>query len=354
MHIENDIISETFNVGVNPANLAITPYGRYAYVANSNNYSIPGSDSVTVLDLKKGTTKLTIHDDSFVEPYRIAIDYLGKYAYVCNSGSPATIGAQGTVSIIDIHTNKVIGVITGFDGPGGIVLTKNRAYVSNYGASGGIGSGNGHSISVVDLKNKIIINTINVDLAPAALALNSCNNRLYVINYVDGKPGTGTLNIINIKTNQIIKTISGFFGPFGIALTDDGCYAYITNFGSNDFAPYGSTISKVSLEKNCIVKNIEVGIQPSGIALSKNFAYVSNYNTLYAKANFQNLTPGEGTISIINLNNNKVIGLTIPIGQSPSTITLSPDHKKLYVCKYVQNTVAAICLDKLNVMDGYL
>lgn len=86
-----------------------------------------------------------------------------------------------------------------------------------------------------------------------------------------------------------------------------------------------------------------MGIQPSGksplgfnlgITISKDFAYVSNYNTLYAKANFQNLTPGKSTINIICLKCNKIIAPTVSIGQSPSTITLFPDNKKLYVCKY--------------------
>ena len=114
--------------------MAITKRGKYAYVANSNNYGIAGSDSVTVLDLHKGLPKTTIHDSSFVEPYRIAIDHNDHYAYVCNSGSPANVNQQGTVSVIDIERNKVVDVIDGFDGAGFVVLSKTRGYVTNYGA----------------------------------------------------------------------------------------------------------------------------------------------------------------------------------------------------------------------------
>jgi len=337
-----------FNVGVNPANIAITPNGKYGYVANSNNYSIPGSDSVTILDLKKGISMLTIHDNSFVEPYRIAIDSGGKFAYVCNSGSPATVLEPGTVSVIHIKSNRVIALIEGFDGPGGIVITENIAYVTNYGAPGGLTSGNGKTVSVIDLTTRKIINTIVVDLAPAALALSPHENFLYVISYVDGTIGSGTLNIISTRTNTIINRITGFFGPFDIAITKDGRFAYVTNFGSNDFAPYGTTVSVVDLMMNSIINNIQLGIQPSGIAISNDFAYVSNYNTLYAKANFQNLTPGEGTINVVCLKCQKVIGPTISVGQSPSTITLSPDNNKLYVCKYVQNTVYEFSLPELQ------
>ena len=135
---------QIFNVGVNPSHLAVTPDSRRAYVTNSNSYGIAGSDTVTVLDLRKGTTKLTIRDESFVQPYRVAIDDLGEYAYVCNSGSPAESGQEGTLSVIDIKSNKVVGTIPGFDGPGAIVLSQRRgkgfAYVTNYGAPAGVKS----------------------------------------------------------------------------------------------------------------------------------------------------------------------------------------------------------------------
>jgi len=338
-------VLQTFNVGVNPSNVSVTPNGKYAYVTNSNNYAIPKSDTVTVLNLRKGIPKLTIQDDSFIEPYRIAIDNNGIYGYVCNSGSPSSTGSTGTISIINLKTNKVSGVIVGFDGPGGIALSIKNAYVTNYGAPGGVQSGNGTTVSVVDLKTNKIIDTIQVDLAPSALVLSPCHNFLYVICYVDGNPGTGILNVICTKTNNVIIKIPGFSGPFGIALSTNGHYAYVTNFGSNNFAPYGTTLSVVNLKKQCIIKNIEVGIQPAGIAVSKKFAYVSNYNTLYADPNYQNLTPGEGTISIICLKNNELVRPTISIGQSPSSLALSPDGKRLYVCKYIQNTVAEIYLE---------
>ena len=336
-------VDRIYNVGVNPANLAVTPDSRYGYVTNANNYEIKNEDSVTVLDLEEGVPKLTIHDESFVEPYRAAIDSRGKYCYVCNSGSPKTKEEKGTVSIIDIRNNIVVGLIEGFDGPGGIAISKNTAYVTNYGADGGLISGNGRTVSVVDLKLRQIISTIIVDQAPAALVLSPCHKWLYVVCYVNGLPGTGKLNIISTRTNSVINSISGFFGPFGVDVTKDGKLLYISNFGSNDFAPFGSSVSVVDLRKNLIVKNIETGIQPSGLAISSKYVYVSNYNVLYAKANFLNLTPGEGTVNVISLKTNNVIN-TVSVGQSPATITLSPDEKKLFVCKYVQNTVAELFL----------
>lgn len=137
------------------------------------------------------------------------------------------------------------------------------------------------------------------------------------------------------------------FGPFGIAVTPNGKYAYVTNFGSNNFAPFGSTVSVVKLQDHPrIVRTIEVGIQPSGIAITPNgkYAYVTNYNTLYAGSNFTNLTAGQGTVSIINLCTNRVIPPTIPVGSSPNTVTIAPNGKFAYVTNFISNTVDVIKL----------
>ena len=332
-------INKIYNVGISPSSMTITSDGKYGYVTNSNNYEIPGNDSVTVLNLKTGLPKLTIKHESFNEPYRMAINDKTKLGYVCNSGGT-------TLTIIDIRSNTVKGTIVGFDGPGSIAIFKSIAYVTNYGSEYGVGSGNGKTISVVNLKTNTIISTINVNLAPSCLALSKNGDYLYVTCYVNGEKDAGTLDIINTKNGRIRKRIPGLFGPFSIALTTDENFAYISNFGSNNFAPFGNTVSVIDLLNYQIVKTIEVGIQPSGLVIGDNFAFVSNYNTLYASPGYKNLTAGEGTINIIDLNTNKVVFPTISVGQTPSTLTLSKDNKRLYVCKYMQNTVVEIKLPK--------
>lgn len=338
---QNTVIA-TINVGVNPDSLAITPDSRYAYVVNNNNYGIANQDTVTVLNLKNNTLKQTIHDGSFKGPFKISISPNGKKAYVANSDGT-------TLSIIETKHNTVIGIIDGFDGPSGVGITPDGkfAYVNNYGGPQGVGSGNGTTVSVVNLKTNTIIEEITVGQAPAALALSPDGKFAYVINYVDGNPDTGTISIIKTKTNTVIDTIPGFFGPFGIAITPDGKYAYVTNFGSNNFAPFGTTVSVVKLGHDPkIVKTIDLAIQPSGIAITPNgcFAYVTNYNTLYAGANFTNLTPGEGTVNIIDIKRNEVIPPTIAVGHSPNAVAISPNGKFAYITNFISNTVNVIQL----------
>lgn len=338
---DHNTVIATINVGVNPDSLAITPDDRYAYVVNNNNYEIAQQDTVTVLNLKNNTVKKTIHHSSFKGPFRVTISPNGRKAYVANSDST-------TLSVIDTKHNAVVGVIDGFDGPSGVVITPDGkfAYVNNYGGPQGAGSGNGKTVSVVSLRTNTIVKVIEVGLAPAALALSPNGKFVYVINYVDGNPNTGTMSIIKTETNTVIGTVAGFFGPFGIAVTPNGKYAYVTNFGSNNFAPFGTTVSVVKLHHHPrILKTINLeAIQPSGIAITPNgrFAYATNYNTLYAGANFTQLTPGEGTVNIIDIHTNRVIPPTIAVGHSPNAIAISRDGRFAYVTNFISNTVDVI------------
>lgn len=340
---KHNTVIATINTGVTPAGIAITPNNHYAYVANNNNYGTADQDSVSVLNLKHNKVKNIIFDTSFNQPYTVTINAHGTLAYVTNSNST-------TITIIDIATNQVIGIIDGFDGPSGMVITPddNFAYVNNYGGPEGVGSGNARTVRFVDLNSNSIIGApITVGLAPAALAISPDGRFVYTINYVDGNPGTGTMSIIRTCDNVVIDTISGFSGPFAIALTPDGKYAYVTNFGSNNFSPIGTTVSIVNLHDHEIIDTIDLAIQPAGVAITPNgkFAYVSNYNTLYQDlSNFTGLTAGQGTVNIIDVKKRKVITPTIAVGQSPDAIAISPNGKYAYVTNYTSNTVSVIKL----------
>jgi YVTN family beta-propeller protein len=346
MHAKNNnnTVVATISTGVNPAGIAITSNSRTAYVANNNNYGIAAQNSVSVLDLKNNSLEQNIADASFDEPYTVTLGILDNSAYITNSNS-------STITILNTANNTVSGIINGFDGPSGMVITPagNMAYVNNYGSAAGVGSGNGTTLNVVDLNSNTIIGTpITVGTAPAAMALSPDGIYLYVINYQTGQPGTGTMSVIETETNSVVATVTGFSGPSAIDITPNGRYAYITNFGSNNFAPFGTTVSVVDLCNYDIVDTIDAGIQPSDIAISPSgkYAYVTNYNTLYAGSDFSDLTAGQGTVNIIDTSTNEVIAPTIVVGQSPANITISPDGKYAYVTNYTSNTVSVIKIKK--------
>lgn len=319
---------KTFNTGVTPTGIALSK--NKVFVANNNNYGITGQDSVTVI---KHNNVTTIYDASFNQPYTITIDCKEKYAYVTNSNG-------STITIIHVKSNIVEGIISGFDGPSGMAIYGNMGYVINYGGPI-LGSGNGTTVSVVDLKLRTIVNTINVALAPAAI--NISGKKVYVVSYVDGNSGTGIISVIDTKTNTVIDSSAGLSGPFDIAISSCGKMGYVTNFGSNNFAPFGTTVSVIKLKSLQFIKNINTGIQPSGICISPcdNYLYVTNYNTLYAEPSFTNLTPGQGTVAVIDTHTYKILD-NIEVNQSPANIACT--DKFLYVTNFISNTLNIIPL----------
>jgi YVTN family beta-propeller protein len=345
---EPNTVIATIAVGLNPAGIAVTPNNLFAYVVNNNNNDIPGQDTVSVLNLTNNTLDQTISSTTFNEPYTITINAAGTKAYVTNSN-------YTTVSIIDLLSNTVTGTIPGFDGPSGFAITPDgtRAYVNNYGGPEGVQSGNGNTVSFVNLNSNSIIQTFTVDMAPAALALTPNGKHLYVANYTNGNLGAGTVDVVDTTSNLVTTTILGFSGPFQIAITPDGNYAYVTNFGSNNFSPVGTTISVINLNTNTITDTITVGIQPAGIAITPDgrYAYATNYATIYNGpcGDFTDLTAAQGTVNVIDIATNTVVAL-IPVDLSPANVAIAPDGQFAYVSNYTSDTVNVIALPAAQIV----
>jgi DNA-binding beta-propeller fold protein YncE len=345
----SDSIVSTIGVGVTPAGIGILPNGTKAYVADNNNYGLTyegGSrcDSVTVIDLTTNMPTTTIVDASFNQPYTVTISNDGAIAYVTNSNG-------STITMISTATDTVIGTISGFDGPSGMVITPDgkTGYVNNYGGPIA-GSGNGTTVSVVNLLLNTITSTITVGRAPASLAITPNGAYVYTINYQTGLTD-GTLSVITTSNNScIINAMGGLAGPFGIAITPDGLRALVTNFGSNNFTPIGRTVSVISLAiptSPVITSSLTLGIQPSGIAITPDgkWAYVSNYNTLYSDiSNFTGLTAGTGIVNAINLDTLRVSPVNIIVGMSPDWISIHPSWAIALVSNFTSNTVSIIAL----------
>jgi len=333
------VVTTIGNVGDSPSGSALTPDNKYLYVAIDNNDGLPNADSVAVISTVQNKLIQTIYDPSFQQPYTVTMNKAGTKAYITNSNS-------STITIINTANNAVSGVIPGFDGPSGMVITPDQStgYVNNYGGPGGVMSGNGRSVYVVNLNTNLITATINVNLAPAALAIAPSGAYVYVADYVDGNLGTGLVEVIRTSDNKITATITGFSGPFDIAITPNGQYAFVTNFGSNNFSPVGTTVSVINLSNNTVIANIYVGIQPAGIAFSPDgrYAYITIYDTLYLGAGFTDLTAAPGIVVIIDICTLKVVSCPIPVGASPSNITISSDGARAYVSNYTGDSVTVL------------
>ncbi len=131
----------------------------------------------------------------------------------------------------------------------------------------------------------------------------------YVANF-----GSGTVTPIDTANNTALASIAVGRGPFAVAITPDGKYAYVTD-------KLDGTVSVIDTSTNTNTgTTIKVGNLPFGIAMCPNGnAYVANF--------------GSGTVSVIDTSTNKVVS-TINSGLFPLGVACSPDGKTVYIANF--------------------
>ena len=100
-----------------------------------------------------------------------------------------------------------------------------------------------------------------------------------------------------------------------IALSPDGTLAYLTE-------PASDSLLVLSTATGQLRATIPVGDDPSGLALSPDGAQVWVVNTA--------LSSSTGTVSVVSTATDDVVG-TVPVGPGPIDVAFSPDGRTAYV-----------------------
>jgi YVTN family beta-propeller protein len=136
-------------------------------------------------------------------------------------------------------------------------------------------------------------------------------------------------------------TDPNIYGPFTVAFNPSGTYAYVTDFGSNNFpfsgpTPISHNLTVINTMTN-VISNLTLGTMPSGVAFNPagTLAYVTNYNA-------PNAIAGVGTVSMINATTNAVLPGTITVGQGPAAVEFNKTGTTAYVVNFISNTVSVI------------
>lgn len=250
------------------------------------------------------------------------------------------------------------------------------------------------------------INNLNPNVLPSGSYTVTANDFIIVANTVSSSPtitlpsapktgqsykiidGSGNASINPIYFNSGSKTINGGVGfptvssvnvgsgATGVAITPNGQYAYVTNFGPDGAGTTVSVISGASTTP-VISSNISVGSSPDGIAITpdgksvyitnatagSNITIIPNASTgggtpfnisvdgnepfgtaITPNGNFSYVTNGiSNSVSIISSASNSpfVMFSALPVGNSPHGICITPDGKYAYVANS-NNTVSII------------
>lgn len=228
----NDTITATYTGVENAHGLVATSDGEYL---------IAGSLSET--PLKKGQPKDTANSKLFfVHPahghvmstipvsgwtHHQAITPDDRYVI-------STHGLRGSVSVVDLESNKVARTIKTGPVPNYTLITKDgkRAFVSN--------SGN-NTISEIDLKNWKVIRTLDAGPAPEHMVFSSDESTIFVTN-----PRAGKVSAISVATGKVTNSYKIGRAVHGLDMGDDGITLFVSSKKDNKLVALNTKTGKQS------------------------------------------------------------------------------------------------------------
>lgn len=210
-------------------------------------------------------------------PGGIALDESKQLLYV-------TLNRNNTLGIVDLNTNAVIGQIPVGIAPYSVLLSGNKAYVSNWGGrrpkegdttgptSGSLavvdpetGIASSGTISVIDLSTRQVSAEIEVGLHPSAMVLSPDQSHLYIAN-----TNSDYISVIDTKTDVVVRELNTKpmdilplgSAPNGLNISPDGLILYVANGGNN-------VLAVIDLTSGSISGLIPTGWYPGAVILNK-------------------------------------------------------------------------------------
>jgi YVTN family beta-propeller protein len=197
----------------------------------------------------------------------IAVDSTGSKLYVANNSSTVATLFKGSMSVLDVASNKVLGRVPTSGYPLAVAsITKGpnadrKVYVS---------SERDALVSIVDVTDPTTPKALG-DIAtgshPMAMILNPAQDRLYVAN-----AGSDTISVVDTTTDKIVDTIlvrpaaaRALPGatPTGVALSPDGKHLYASLGDMNAVA-----VMEVGKDHGKLKGYLPAGWYPSAIVVA--------------------------------------------------------------------------------------
>ena len=300
----------TLTVQNDPSDIAVTADGKYAYVTNHLSGSvsvIQGADTPTPTVL----TTLQVGGN----PNDIAITPDQKYAYVTNG-----VGKVDVIDGVDTTTPSVSAtMLTVGNNPTALAITPDGDYVY-------VTNADTPSVSVIDGAStatpSVSPTPLSVGLFPSGVAITADGDYVYVTNLNSGN--VSVIDGASTATPSVSSTpltVGG--GPWGVAI--DGQYAYVANYESNtvsvidDADSASPTVSATTLSTGSSSEydNPEaVAISPDG-----QYAYVTNYGLADGNGHGDTVTVIQGA----NTATPSVSPDTLSVGQGPYAVAVVPN-----------------------------
>ncbi|MBT8259577.1 MAG: beta-propeller fold lactonase family protein [Bacteroidia bacterium] len=292
----------TIPTGNGPHEVAVTPDGNLAVVTNyGRGDQWPGA-SLTIIDIKEKKVKKTI-----------ALDYKAPHGIEFISDNQVLVTCEADKKLIQVNIeNGIIEKAIDTNQEVSHMVTyaplSEKAFVAN------IRSG---SVSVIDLKTDTLEKIIPTGEGAEGVALSSDGKHIWITNRAED-----TISLIDYETLEIVKSFASEEFPIRVKTTSDGKYGLVSNARSGDVKVFDASTCKLiktipmevtALEKEAsrLFQDFDDSPVPVGILIHPNnrFAFVANTNA--------------DLITVIDLDEMKITS-RLTAGKEPDGLGYSP------------------------------
>ena len=325
----------------------------------------PGKDTLTVIDISKPDTpriasSIPVMNSVVGPPTNLAISPAGDIALVANSLEPVVQGwghrlePDNKVFLIDLKANPpaVIGTITVGKQPSGMAISAkgDLALVTNR-ADG--------TISVLSIRGKdvLVLDAVTVG-APtdqvSAVAITPDGKHALAAKAAANK--VALLSIDGQKVTYDKRDLPTGIFPYNVAVAADGKLALTVDNGSGGGSDGNAkTVSVIDLEANPphVTDHVTVGDSPEGLAISPkgDFAVsVEARGSNMPKTAF--FYHSAGAVTALKIAGKQVTNVgSIDVGALPEAVAFSPDGAYVYVGNFIDGDLWALRVDGSKLID---
>lgn len=214
----------TIPTGVAPHEVAVSPDGKLAVVANYGNQQQPGS-TLTVIDLPSKKSLKTIELGEYRRPH--GITWL--------RGDELTVTAEGNKAllIVDVKKGAVVAAVVTEQNVSHMVVVaqkSGRAFVAN------IGSG---SVTAIDLKARKKLADIPTGAGAEGIDISPDQKEVWVTNRA-----ANTVSVIDVSSLKVSATLESKDFPIRVKFAPGGRQALVSNARSGDVVVFDAVTRK--------------------------------------------------------------------------------------------------------------
>ena len=113
---------------------------------------------------------------------------------------------------------------------------------------------------MIDTATNTVVARLAVGTDPRRVAITPDGAFAYVANF-----GSNNVSVIETCTNTLVAAIPVAASAHGVAVTPDGASVYVTNAGAP--GSVSNLVSVISTATNTVVATVTVGLSPFGVAM---------------------------------------------------------------------------------------